>query len=46
MSLGVLYYPKGTTEKPIKFEELCIPYIYKEVYLENVYGDVFNQKKD
>lgn len=46
MSLGVLYYPKGTAEKPIEFKTLCIPHIYKEIYIEGVYGDVFGEKKD
>ena len=44
--LGALFYPKGTKKKPISFDSLYIPYIYKEIYLEGVYVDIFNQKKD
>ena len=43
MSLGALYYPKGTEEKPIKFDSLFIPYIYQEIYFDGVYLDVVNQ---
>src|SRR3990167_10311491 len=46
MALSALFYPKGTKESPIKFEELYIPYIYKEIYLEGVYIDIFNTRKD
>jgi FkbM family methyltransferase len=46
MALGALFYPKGTKKNPIKFEELFIPYIYKEIYLDGLYVDIFNQKKD
>lgn len=44
--LGALFYPKGTEENPTSFESLYIPYIYKEIYLEGVYTDIFNKKKD
>lgn len=44
--LGALYYPKGTADKPISFDSLYIPYIYKEIYLEGVYIDIVNGKKD
>ena len=44
--LGALFYPKGTKSKPISFNSLYIPYIYKEIYMEGVYVDIFNQKKD
>jgi FkbM family methyltransferase len=40
--LGALFYPKGTQEESVKFDELFIPYIYKEIYLEGVYVDMFN----
>jgi len=40
MALKALFYPD------VKFETLYIPYIYKEIYLEGVYVDIFNQKKD
>ncbi len=43
-NLGALFYPKGTEEKPVAFESLFIPYIYKEIYLEGLYLDIFNQK--
>lgn len=43
MPLAALFYPKGTEEKPIKFDELFIPYIYNEIYFDGVYLDVVNQ---
>ena len=43
MPLSALFYPKGTPEKPIKFDELFIPYIYQEIYFDGVYLDVVNQ---
>lgn len=46
MSLGALFYPIGTKEKPIKFDQLFIPYIYREIYFEGVYIDVLNGRKD
>lgn len=46
MSLGAIYYPKGTKDKPIPFDSLFIPYIYKEIYFDGVYIDVLNQRKD
>ncbi len=46
MSLGALFFPKGTKEKPIPFDSLYIPYIYKEIYFDGVYSDVLNQKRD
>lgn len=44
--LGALFFPKGTEEKPISFDSLFIPYIYREIYFEGIYLDIFNQKKD
>jgi FkbM family methyltransferase len=45
--LGALFYPtKDTFGQDIPFDSLYIPYIYKEIYLEGVYLDVLNQKKD
>jgi len=44
--LNALFYPAGTKEKPIKFDSLYIPYIYKEIYFEGVYTDIFTGKKD
>jgi len=46
MALGALFYPKGTDENPIKFDNLFIPYIYKEIYIEGLYIDILNTKKD
>jgi FkbM family methyltransferase len=38
--MKALFYPD------VPFNSLFIPYIYKEIYLENIYGDVTNQQKD
>ncbi|OFW53979.1 MAG: hypothetical protein A2163_07865 [Actinobacteria bacterium RBG_13_35_12] len=38
--LKALFYPD------VPFDSLFIPYIYKEIYLEGVYVDIFNQKED
>ena len=38
--LGALFYPNT------KFDNLFIPYIYKEIYFEGIYVDICNQKKD
>ena len=46
MSLKALFYPCGTEEKPIKFESLFIPYIYKEIYFDQVYNNLLAGKKD
>ena len=40
MALKALFYPD------VPFETLYIPYIYKEIYFDGVYLDIFNQKKD
>lgn len=39
-NLKAIFYPD------VPFESLYIPYIYKEIYFEGVYVDIFNQKKD
>lgn len=44
--LGALFYPKGTPENPIKFESLFIPHIYKEIYFDSIYTDVFNGREN
>lgn len=44
--LNALFYPAGTKEKPIPFDSLFIPYIYKEIYFDSLYVDIFNGKKD
>lgn len=46
MALGAIFYPKGTKDKPIPFESLYLPYIWKEIYFDNIYTDVFNGRKD
>lgn len=46
MSLGGLFYPVGTKENPIPFDSLFIPYIYREIYFEGVYNDVFQPQLD
>lgn len=46
MSLGAIFYPKGTKEEPIPFDSLYIPWIFKEIYFDGIYTDVLNQKKD
>lgn len=38
--LKALFYPD------VPFDSLYIPYIYKEIYLENVYGDIVRAKND
>jgi len=43
--LKALFYPAGTKEKPIKFDSLYIPYIYREIYFEGVYTDILNNDK-
>lgn len=41
MGLKALFYPGD-----VPFDSLFIPYIYKEIYLDGVYVDIFNMKKD
>lgn len=44
---GALFYPAEDMQgNKIPFDNLFIPYIYKEIYLENVYLDVVNQQKE
>ena len=40
MALKALFMPD------VPFESLFIPYIYKEIYFDGLYIDIFNQKKD
>lgn len=40
MALKALFYPD------VPFDSLFIPYIYKEIYLEGIYIDIFNTRKD
>jgi len=47
IKLGALFYPAEDPHgNPVKFDELFIPYIYKEIYLEGVYIDILNGRKD
>lgn len=46
VKLGATFYPAKVDDKDIPFDSLFIPYIYKEAYLEGVYVDIFNNKKD
>lgn len=39
-NLKAMFYPD------VDFESLYIPYIYKEIYLDGLYIDIFNQRKD
>lgn len=41
MSLKALFYPGD-----VDFDTLYLPYIYKEIYFDGVYVDIFNTKKD
>lgn len=41
MSLKALFYPGD-----VPFDSLYIPYIYKEIYLDGIYVDIFNTKSD
>jgi len=40
MALKALFYPD------VSFDSLFIPYIYKEIYLDGLYVDIFNTKSD
>ena len=40
MALKALFYPD------VPFDSLFIPYIYKEIYLDGIYIDVLNRRKD
>lgn len=44
--LGALFFPTEFDGKKISFDNLFIPYIYKEIYLDGIYTDIFNQKRD
>lgn len=44
--LGAVFYPKGTEENPIPFESLYLPFIWKEIYFDGLYVDIFNENKD
>jgi len=40
MALKALFYPD------VPFDSLYIPFIYKEIYLDGIYVDICNQKRD
>mgnify|MGYP003395068763 CR=1 FL=1 len=45
--LGAIFYPtKDQNGNEIPFDNLYLPYIWKEIYLEGVYIDSMNQRKD
>ena len=45
--LGALFYPKEDDNgNKIPFDNLYIPYIYKEIYFDGVYIDILNGRKD
>lgn len=46
VTFGATFYPTSVDGHDIPFDSLFIPYIYKEAYLEGVYNDIFNNKKD
>src|SRR3990172_2361269 len=47
IQLGGLFYPtKDKDGNEINFDNLFIPFIYKEIYLEGVYVDLMNNKQD
>lgn len=47
VELGGIFYPtKDKDGKDVIFDSLYLPYIWKEIYLESVYIDIFNTKKD
>ena len=47
IQLGSLFYPTQDKDgNKISFDNLFIPFIYKEIYLEGVYVDLMNNKQD
>jgi FkbM family methyltransferase len=44
--LGAIFYPTFANGKDIPFESLYLPWIWKEIYFDGIYVDIFNQKKD
>jgi FkbM family methyltransferase len=47
IKLGGIFYPtRDISGRSVPFDSLFIPYIFKEIYLEGVYVDIFNQGKD
>jgi FkbM family methyltransferase len=47
VKLGALFYPiQASDGSPIDFDNLYIPYIYREIYFEGIYVDILNGRKD
>jgi FkbM family methyltransferase len=46
IKLGGLFYPTKDGDRDIPFDSLFIPYIYREIYMDGVYIDVLNGRKD
>lgn len=46
VELGGVFYPKSLDGVDIPFESLYLPFIWKEIYMEGLYLDTFNQRKD
>lgn len=44
--LGAIFYPIEHAGTEIPFNTLYLPWIWKEIYLDGIYTDVLNQKKD
>lgn len=44
--LGAIFYPAKSGGKDIPFDSLYLPWIWKEIYFDGIYTDIFNQKKD
>lgn len=44
--LGAIFYPTEYGGAEIPFNSLYLPWIWKEIYLDGIYTDVLNQKKD
>ena len=46
IKLGAIWYPEEDVNgNKIPFDNLFLPYIWKEIYFEGLYLDVFNQKE-
>lgn len=45
--LGAIFYPtEDINGKPIPFDSLYLPYIWREIYFEGLYHDITNNRKD
>lgn len=45
IELGALFYPVKVDDKDVPFESLYLPHIWKEIYFEGIYNDMFNQRE-